>query len=85
MTNLSFSPVSAARWVDIKTMFAQQANIQITTDTGSGSSHGIQFTWAFDSSALAVVIVSVPWALRLTGLNEQKVADEFSAWINGVK
>jgi hypothetical protein len=85
MTNQSFSPVSSARWANIKTVFAQQAGVQITSDTGTGVSHGVHFTWAYGGDTLAVTVVSVPWALRAVGLNEQKVTDEFKAWVDGVQ
>ena len=85
MLNKSFSPVDAQKWANIKTTFAQQAGVSITSDSGSGSSHNVKFSWAWGGLTLAVTVVSVPWALRLAGLSEQKVLDEFTTWIDGVQ
>lgn len=87
MVTQQFQNVTPERWQDIKQVMHSDAGLTISTDEGSGQSHGIEFAWLFSAPVLTVS-VTVPdfgWALKLAGFHcEQDVMNAFAKKINGV-
>jgi hypothetical protein len=74
----TFSPISAAQWEAIKAKFASDGGVTILNDSGGGISHGIQFGWDYDGTALSVTVFHVPWVYMLS---ESAVLAKFADWI----
>ena len=88
MISQRFDNVTPDRWTDVKQVIHSDMGLTISTDEGSGESHGIDFAWLFADPALTVTItVSVfGWALKLAGFHcEQDVMNAVTAKINGVQ
>ena len=85
MVNQVFQSVDQRRWEDIKATIFKQTGVAITEDKGDSNYKGVNFSWAWGGSDLAVGIVSVSWEDKLAGENEQKVMAQFAQWINGVE
>lgn len=83
MTSQTFSPVSAERWQDIKVALAQQS-VNISTDSGNISSHGVNVSWDYSGDTLTVIIESVSMLDKMAGYSEQTIMEKFAGWINGV-
>ena len=82
MQSQTFSPVSTQRWFDIRAAFQQQAGVTLPGDSGSTSSHGITFSWAYANESLTVNVINIPWYLPVS---ESDVMSKFSVWIAGVQ
>ena len=85
MISRTFSPVSDQKWEGIKQALLDQARVEITTDSGTGNSHGIEFDWSKVGGVLTVAITHVPWLLAKTGHSEDSIMSDFTGWIDGVQ
>jgi hypothetical protein len=67
MVSKQFQAVTPERWLEIKQVIHSDLGLTISSDEGSGESHGIHFAWLCAVPVLTVSI-TVPvfgWALKL--------------------
>ncbi len=85
MVTQQFPGITPERWNDLKTVFSNEAHIQISADEGSSETHGIQFSWLLASQVLTATI-TVPhfgWLLNHAGFHtEADVMAHFAKWID---
>ena len=89
MLSKEFQGITVARWQDIKTVFAHETGLSIVDDVSVKpvSFKGVKFEWAFhpDTNVLVTTVDSESLIDHAAGYNDQKVIDQFTAWVESVQ